>query len=103
VIWGNEEPAFGSEAQMETMISLMMGCYNEIVTVFNSDSEKFENTSMRPFSRCRWFACRWSYPGCGSVRAASIDMSRVATFYTGNRKSDRSGENETPRRNPHVS
>ena len=42
VIWGNEEPAFRSEAQMEKMIGLIMGRYNEIATGFNADSEKFE-------------------------------------------------------------
>jgi uncharacterized protein len=42
VIWGNEEPEFVSAAHMQTMISLIMGRYNEIVTGFNSDPEIFE-------------------------------------------------------------
>jgi uncharacterized protein len=42
VIWGNEEPEFVSDAHMQTMISLIMGRYNEIVTGFNSDPERFE-------------------------------------------------------------
>ena len=42
VIWGHEEPEFMSHAQAESIISLVMGRYNEIVTGFNSDPEKFE-------------------------------------------------------------
>src|ERR1700692_891870 len=42
VIWGDEEPEFASDAQAETIISLIMGRYNEIVTGLNSDPERFE-------------------------------------------------------------
>jgi uncharacterized protein len=42
VVWGNEEPAFKSESQMETLINLIMSRYNEIVTAFDADPEKFE-------------------------------------------------------------
>jgi uncharacterized protein len=42
LVWGNEEPAFKSESQMETLINLIMSRYNEIVTGFDADPEKFE-------------------------------------------------------------
>jgi uncharacterized protein len=42
VIWGDEEPEFESAAHAEALIGLIMGRYNEIVTDFNSDPEKFE-------------------------------------------------------------
>lgn len=42
VIWGNEEPIFESAEHMEAMISLIMGRYNEVVSGFNADLEKFE-------------------------------------------------------------
>lgn len=42
VIWGNEEPEFESAGEAESIISLIMGRYNEIVTGFNADPENFE-------------------------------------------------------------
>jgi len=42
VVWGNEEPEFESHAQAESIVSLVMGRYNEIAAGFNSDPERFE-------------------------------------------------------------
>ena len=42
VIWGGKEPQFESEDQMGKMFGIIMGRYNEIVTCFDSDPEKFE-------------------------------------------------------------
>jgi uncharacterized protein len=42
VIWGHEEPEFGSTAQAEAIIGLIMSRCNDIATGFNSYPEKFE-------------------------------------------------------------
>jgi uncharacterized protein len=42
VIWGDVEPQFANEAEKQTVLGLIMGRYNEIVTCFMSDPEGFE-------------------------------------------------------------
>ena len=42
VIWGADLPEFDSDAEAESIMSLIMNRYNEIVAGFNSDPERFE-------------------------------------------------------------
>jgi uncharacterized protein len=42
VIWGGEEPEFKTEDEMRTVLSTIMGRYNEIVACFNSGADDFE-------------------------------------------------------------
>jgi uncharacterized protein len=42
VIWGDKEPQFESEDQIEKVLGIIMSRYNEIATCFDSDPEKFE-------------------------------------------------------------
>ena len=42
VIWGGEEPEFETEAEMRTVLSTIMGRYNEIITCLDSEAENFE-------------------------------------------------------------
>ena len=42
MVWGGEEPEFEFAAHAELIIGLVIGRYNEIVTGFNADPEKFE-------------------------------------------------------------
>jgi uncharacterized protein len=42
VIWDGEEPEFASEDEMRTVLSAIMGRYDEIVTCLNDDSKTFD-------------------------------------------------------------
>jgi len=41
-IWGGEEPEFESERRRQTVLGTIMGRYNEIVAVMNSDPDSFD-------------------------------------------------------------
>src|SRR5688500_19645278 len=40
-IWGDDEPVFENEEQVQTVIGAIMGRYNEILRVLNIDPETF--------------------------------------------------------------
>jgi uncharacterized protein len=42
VIWDGEEPEFASEDEMRTVLSAIMGRYDEIVTCLNDESKTFD-------------------------------------------------------------
>ncbi len=42
VIWGGGEPQFESPKQMQTILGTIMGRYNEIIAVMNTDPSRFE-------------------------------------------------------------
>jgi uncharacterized protein len=42
VIWGGDEPKFETEEEMRTILSTIMGRYNEIVACLNFDPNNFE-------------------------------------------------------------
>ncbi len=42
VIWGGEEPGFQTETEMRTVLSTIMGRYNEIATCFANDPGEFD-------------------------------------------------------------
>lgn len=42
VIWGGQEPKFGTEDEMRTVLGTIMGRYNEIAACFNSDPGEFD-------------------------------------------------------------